>query len=160
MNNRKVLAFILVATMVLSSFSMVFAAEGESQGALPAQKFSDTAAHWASAAIDKWAGYDVLNGSEGKFRPDAPITRAEMATVLDNMMDYQIAAKNSFSDVPSGAWYADAVLKANAAGILNGDGAGHATPTANITREQAALMLARAFAVSEGTKSASKFRST
>ena len=158
MKNRKALALIMVAAMVLSSFSMAFAQETTAETATTsAQKFSDTVGHWAFQAIETWAGYDVLNGSDGKFRPDAPITRAEMATVLDNMMNYQTAAKNTFSDVPASAWYADAVLKANAAGILNGDGMGHATPTANITREQAALMLARAFAVPEGTKAGTKF---
>ncbi len=162
MKKRKVLATILTAAMVLSSFSMAFAAEeSESQTvAESAQKFTDTQGHWASAAIEKWADYNVLKGSEGNFRPDAPITRAEMATVLDNMMDYQAAAKNNFSDVPANAWYAEAVLKANAAGILNGDGLGHATPTANVTKEQAVLMLGRAFAVAEGSKAGTKFNDT
>ena len=162
MKKRKVLAIILTAAMVLSSFSMAFAAEeSESQTvAGSAQKFTDTQGHWASAAIEKWADYNVLKGSEGNFRPDAPITRAEMATVLDNMMDYQAAAKNNFSDVPANAWYAEAVLKANAAGILNGDGLGHATPTANVTKEQAVLMLGRAFAVAEGSKAGTKFNDT
>lgn len=158
MKGRKVLAFVLSVVMVLGSFSIAFAAEGVSTTAAGA--FSDTDGHWANAAITKWAGYGVLNGSDGTFRPDSPITRAEMATVLSNMMGYQTVAKNSFRDVPADAWYADAILKANAAGVLNGDGAGLATPTANITREQAALMLARAFAV-DGNKGAStKFTDT
>lgn len=168
MKNSKVFVFLLAAVMVLSSFSMAFglesATEAQSAGVITtavtestAATFSDMGGHWASAAVEKWAAAGVLKGSDGKFRPNAPITRAEMATMLNNMMGYQVAANNTFSDVPAGAWYADAVLKANASGILNGDGAGHASPTANITREQAALMLARAFAVSEGDKTGTKF---
>lgn len=156
MKSNKIIAVCLSAAMVFGSFSTVFSAE-EATGNTAASKFSDTNGHWAAAAIEKWAGFNVLNGSKGVFRPNDYITRAEMATVLDNMMDYQIAAKNSFSDVPSGAWYEAAVLKANAAGILNGDGLGHATPTAEITKEQAALMLARAFSVDADQGNASKF---
>jgi hypothetical protein len=73
------------------------------------------------------------------------------------MMGYQQTSNNSFSDVPSGAWYTAAVLKANSAGILNGDGSGHANPTDKITREQAASMLARAFSVDDNQGSTTKF---
>ncbi|HVI42381.1 MAG TPA: S-layer homology domain-containing protein, partial [Anaerovoracaceae bacterium] len=145
MKGRKVLAFCLSMSMIFSSFSMAFAEETNNIAAT--NKFADTNGHWAATAIEKWAGYGVLNGLDGSFRPNDYITRAEMATLLDNMMDYQVAAKNTFSDVSTGAWYEAAVLKTNAAGILNGDGAGHANPTAKITKEQAALMLARAFSV-------------
>lgn len=183
MKGKKVLGFILTAAMILSSFSAAFAAEetgadadetsttaeetstdaeetsidvGETD-ATAVSSFSDTGGHWAAPAAEKWADYGVLNGSDGKFRPDDYITRAEMATVLDNLMDYQATAVNVFPDVPAGAWYEDAVLKANAAGVLNGDGAGHADPTADITREQAALMLARALTVDDGQETSTKF---
>lgn len=155
MKAKKIIAVLLSAAMVTSSFATAFAADTAGSGST--EKFSDTGKHWASAAIEKWADFNVLNGADGVFRPNDYITRAEMATVLDNMMDYQVAAKNSFSDVPADAWYTAAVLKANAAGILNGDGMGHATPTAKITKEQAALMLARAFSVSPNQGSASNF---
>lgn len=177
MRGKKILAFSMTAAMILSSFSVAFAVEeanpAEAANA-PAEAtsaagtgntgdtdtggmFTDTNGHWAAPAIDRWAGFGVLKGSEGKFRPNDSITRAEMATVLDNMMGYQTAAENTFSDVPAGAWYEGAVLRANAAGILNGDGAGHATPGAKITREQAALMLARAFAVDKDLGAGTKF---
>ncbi|MGI6746843.1 MAG: S-layer homology domain-containing protein, partial [Anaerovoracaceae bacterium] len=155
MRQRKIIAITLTIAMILSSFSMVFATETET---IATQNgFQDTTNHWAESAINKWAGLGVLKGDERGFRPNDPITRAEMATVLDNIMDYQVAAKNTFSDVPADAWYAEAVLKANAAGILQGDGAGKADPTANITREQSAVMLARAFAVTENSGSNTKF---
>ncbi|QOX65598.1 hypothetical protein FRZ06_20680 [Anoxybacterium hadale] len=155
MKVKKLISVCLSAAMVLSSVAPAFSAEATSNSAV--NKFTDTEGHWASAAIEKWSGFHVLNGSDGLFRPDGYITRAEMATILDNMMGYQKTSKNSFSDVPSGAWYTTAVLKANAAGILNGDGSGHANPTDRITREQAALMLARAFSVDDNPGSTSKF---
>jgi len=158
MKNRRPLSFILLFCMLFTMMPMsVFA------GALPEtidgqDMFSDVTGHWASKAIHKWAGLGVIKGDSRGFRPNDSITRAEMAAILDNLMDYQKRASNSFSDVDNKAWYADAVLKANAAGILNGDGAGHATPAAEITREQAAAMLARAFAVDEKEGSLTSFK--
>lgn len=168
MKGKRLLTIGLAALLVFSTFSVAFSAETEEAGTSAAEAgaaetaaaggmFTDTAGHWASAAIEKWAGYGVLNGSNGKFRPNDYITRAEMATILDNLMDYQVTAGNTFTDVPAGAWYEGAVLKANAAGVLTGDGAGKASPAAKITREQAALMLARALSVDVKSGEATKF---
>ena len=179
MRGKKILAFGMTAAMVLSSFSVAFAAEEASPanaaGSPPeaasvppetgsaaadtgaAGMFTDTGGHWAAPAIDRWAGFNVLKGLNGKFRPNDYITRAEMAAVLDTLMDYRYAAENIFSDVPEGVWYREPVLRANASGILNGDGTGHANPGAKITREQAALMLARAFAVDKDLGVGTKF---
>ena len=67
--------------------------------------------------------------------------------ILDNMMDYQVTAKNNFSDLQARAsFYTDAVLKANAAGIIKGSD-GTVRPTDKITKEEAAVMMSRAFAV-------------
>lgn len=101
MKVKKLISVCLSAAMVFSSFAPAFSAEAASKSAV--SKFTDTEGHWASAAIEKWSDFHVLNGSEGLFRPDGYITRAEMATLLDNMMGYQKTSKNSFSDVPSGA---------------------------------------------------------
>ncbi len=162
MRMRKVIALFVTFAMVFGSLSMAFAATDDESAVAETTSvkatFSDVAGHWGEGSINKWSGYGIISGYEGAFRPDAPITRAEMAVVLDKMMHYQTAAKNTFSDVPQDAWFANAILKANAAGILNGDGAGHATPNANITREQAASMLARAFAVESNNGGQTSFK--
>lgn len=120
--------------------------------------FSDVNGHWASKAISKWAERGIVKGDNRGFRPNDFVTKGEMAAILDNLMGYQIQSKNSFADVKKDAWYEDAILKANAAGILNGDGAGHANPSSNITREQAAVMLARAFGVDESSGNQTSFK--
>ena len=65
--------------------------------------------------------------------------------MLSNMMGYTSKAANVFTDVPSGAWYEDAMLKLMAAGVIQGNGDGTANPNGPITREQTAVMLCRAF---------------
>jgi len=147
---RKIFALILAITLVFSSFSFSFASEELDTTSSNAAAFTDLAGHWAADAINKWAGYGIVNGFEGAFRPDNSITRGEMAVILDNMMDYQVKASNKFTDLQPGKFYTDAVLKANAAGIMKGDGT-VVRPNDKITREEAAVMLSRAFTVKEAS---------
>ena len=146
---RKALSMVLVLAMVLSmvpGFS-AFAADG----------FSDTEGHWAEAAINTWSGYGVLNGYEdGTFAPNGNITRGELAKVLNGIIGYQRAAANNFGDVPADAWFADAVLKLAEAGVMQGSG-GMARPNDAITREEAAVLIARAFAVDENSGNENAF---
>lgn len=109
-----------------------------------AASFSDTAGHWAESAIERWSGYGIINGYNGKFMPDDKITRGEMAVILDKIMGYQVAAKNTFHDLKPGMYYTEPILKANAAGAMNGDGKGGVRPSANITRQEAAVLIANA----------------
>ncbi|MGE4485695.1 MAG: S-layer homology domain-containing protein, partial [Oscillospiraceae bacterium] len=109
--------------------------------------YSDTQGHWAQTAVEKWSDLGILQGSDGMFRPDDPITRGEMAIIIDRIMQYQEKAQNSFTDLGD-TFYTDAVLKANAAGVIKGDGT-TVRPTDNITREEAVVMLGRALGLTE-----------
>ncbi len=108
--------------------------------------FTDTNNHWANKQIDKWSNYGIVNGYEGKFNPDSSITRGEMAVIIDRIMNYQTSAKNDFKDLDRN-YYTDSILKIYNAGVMNGDGNGNVNPKDNITREQAAVLLAKAFSV-------------
>ena len=131
------LAFVTLLTL---STTVVLAADAT---------FSDTSGHWAESAIDTWSEHGVLLGSDGEFRPNAPITRAELAAVLNRVMGYTATTDAAFTDVTDGEWYAEDISKVYAAGIMLGDGDGVMRPTENITREEAAVMIARAFSVEE-----------
>lgn len=49
--------------------------------------YVDTEDHWAEDAIDKCRELGLMNGvSETRFDPDAPVTRAQLATVLVRVM--------------------------------------------------------------------------
>lgn len=116
--------------------------------ALPALAYDDTAGHWGAEAIDRWSGEEILQGYGGQFRPDAPITRGELAVILDRLMDYQTLSDAAYPDVEADSWYEEAVLGAAQANILQGDGTS-LRPLDPITRQEAAVLLGRALGVAE-----------
>ncbi len=118
-----------------------------------ASEYQDTAGHWGEKAISTWSNYGVIQGADGQFRPNDGITRGEMAVILNRVMGYQKQASNSFTDLGQ-AFYTDAILKANAAGVIQGDGA-TVRPNDKITRQEAAVMLGRAFGIAESSSGAS-----
>gem|GEM_PF-1207775 len=133
---KKLSIMVLALLVVLSGFATPAIAS----------TFGDTSGHWAQADIERWSEKHILNGYDGRFRPDDPITRAEFATVLNNILRYIDRGVNTFSDLNEDEWYADAMLKLNAAGVMNGSG-GQAMPNKTITRQEAAVMVARAFRI-------------
>lgn len=112
--------------------------------ATPSGTFSDTRSHWAADSIDYVVDHGLFTGTSAtSFSPDAQMTRAMLATVLYRLADKPAAGSTSFSDVPSGEYYTDAVAWAAEKGIVTGSGNGRFEPNGNITREQLAAMLYR-----------------
>lgn len=101
---------------------------------------------------DSWF-YDAVyycydNGSikgvdETHFAPNDTTTRAMIVTILWRMEGQPEAAASSFTDVESGSWYEEAVNWAAEKEIVKGMSETTFAPTANITREQMATILAR-----------------
>ncbi|MCI8829249.1 MAG: hypothetical protein HFE98_10510 [Ruminiclostridium sp.] len=135
---RRISAALLTLCLLMSLMPTVaFAA--------PSGSFDDVDGHWGQAAVERWAGYGVVNGDgTGNFNPDNQMTRAEFATMLANMLGYKEKATNTFSDVNDSDWFADAILKLAAAGVIQGSN-GMANPNAPISRQEAAVMMCRAF---------------
>ena len=105
--------------------------------------FSDTAGHWAQAAIAFAASHELFKGAaDGSFRPEQPMTRGMLVTVLSRMDGGSTAAGAAFADVPAASWYGGAVAWAAENGIVTGDGASF-SPDATLTREQLCTILAR-----------------
>ena len=84
-----------------------------------------------------------------KFSPNATVTRAMLVTILHRLEGAPTAAASSFTDVPAGQWYTDAVAWAAANGIVNGTSATTFAPNDPVTREQFAAILYR-YAVYKG----------
>ena len=136
---RKALSLILAFAMAVSLFTV---------GASAAEPtYGDTAGHWAEASIERWSGYGIIQGSNGKFDPNGQLTCAQLATILARLLKLPAAKDAGFSDNKADAWYYDAINRCAAAGILKGNGDGTVTPEAPITRERAMVMLARALGI-------------
>lgn len=111
--------------------------------------FSDIQDHWGKSAIERWSANGVVNGKGGGlFDPDAHMTRAEMAQMYVNLLHLSEKADlRGYTDVPADAWYADAVAKCLAAGILSGTGSNTISPLEPVTREQMFVTFGRALGI-------------
>ncbi|MFR0924423.1 MAG: S-layer homology domain-containing protein, partial [Butyricicoccaceae bacterium] len=92
-----------------------------------------------------------IQGHDGDGEPNCPIIRADMAVIIDRVMDYQTKAENTFADLGT-AYYTDPILRVAQAGVMQGDGK-NVRPKDKITREEAVSMLARALSVTVGGSS-------
>jgi uncharacterized membrane protein YgcG len=105
--------------------------------------------HWARIALDKWHGYGVLSGYEdGDLRPDAPVTRAETAKILSDLLfdeDFSSRSIKTFADISPSDWYERYVRNVVTAGYLVGISDSQFAPQNFLTREQAAAVLHRIF---------------
>ena len=83
--------------------------------------------------------------SELTFSPDKPCTRAQAVTFLWRAAGQpKVGGGASFSDVPAGQYYSDAVAWAVATGVTAGTGSGRFSPDAPCTRAQIVTFLYRA----------------
>lgn len=109
--------------------------------------FKDTTKHWASDAINDLASRLIVSGDgSGSFKPSSDMTRAEFAAILVKALGLATVKqeRSSFSDVPTNAWYYDAVHTANYYGLIGGYGNGRFGPQDKTTREQAMVIIAKA----------------
>ncbi len=81
--------------------------------------FSDTEGHWAAADIRKAVEAGWIKGVGGnRFAPDETITRAEVMTIVNRMLDRVPDAEHMLPDMkkwldnPEDAWYYEAVQEA------------------------------------------------
>ena len=115
--------------------------------------FTDINGHWAKEDIEIMASRQVTNGTgDGKFSPDALISRAEFTAMIVRALDITMVSDGTpFTDVQAGDWFMDAALKANAAGLIQGDANGKFLPNGMITREEMAAIAVRAYCYQTGT---------
>ncbi len=80
------------------------------------EHFSDIAASWARSTIEEVYRYGIINGySDGTFRPNSSISRAEAVTMINRMLfrgpvttDIEL-----FSDVSTDDWFYGHVIEAS-----------------------------------------------
>ena len=82
-----------------------------------------------------------------RFAPKQNLTRAQFTAILVNLLEGEVSEQSNivFKDVLPGQWYYNVVMKANELGIVRGTSNTTFSPNDPITREQVAVILARAF---------------
>ena len=107
--------------------------------------FTDVAADAFYADAVAWAAVNgiTLGTDDSHFSPDKSCTRAEAVTFLYRAEGTPDASGGTFSDVDSGAYYADAVAWAVANGVTTGTGDNNFSPDATCTRAQIVTFLYR-----------------
>lgn len=108
---------------------------------------------FASYPLLVTGGHDAyMHGESGaRFYPERAMTRAEMATVLYNLLaEKPPVSQSNFTDVSSGDWFYTAVNSLANAGILDGYADGSFKPTKPVTRAEFVQALSRCFPLSTG----------
>jgi len=112
--------------------------------------FSDLSAHWAKEAIERGAKAGLISGyTDGTFRPNAYVTRAEFVSMLARVIDWsgsQTPASPQAGEIWP-AWAKEAIGQAIAAGIAAGYPDGTFRPDAPITRAEMTVFVSRALAL-------------
>jgi hypothetical protein len=105
--------------------------------------FSDVSSDAYYAQAIAWAvANNITSGTgDGKFSPNATVTRAESVQFLYRAAGSPAASGSSFSDVAANAYYANAVAWAVANGITSGTGNNTFSPNANCVRAQIVTFL-------------------
>ena len=111
----------------------------------PGKTFADIRNHPSQTAIETLAARGIINGkSESAFDPDSTMTRAEFATIVTRALGIPQAGDAAFADVRESDWFYGFVNTAYAYGIVKGVSDTEFRPNGTITREEAAVMVARA----------------
>ena len=140
MKCKKTLALVLAGTMLLPSGA--FAAD--------LSRFNDFPNDWSSGALEKAVDHGLLNGSNGKIDGQGLLTRAQMAAIVSRAFGAtKSASLKDYRDMLPDAWYYNDMGRAVQMKAFQGaDGLLH--PDDPITREEAFVVLARAFALTDG----------
>ncbi len=150
---RRILSLVLVVCMIAPS---IIAVAKESK----IEKFTDFPDDWSTQAVTAAVNNGLLHGyDDNTIRAEGLLTRAEMATVINNAFGAVIKADiSAYKDVSPDAWYYDEIAKGVNMGTFIGAGDGYMYPDNPITREETFVVIARALVLSdEDTTSLDKF---
>jgi len=99
---------------------------------------------WYNTAVSTMANAGVMDGyPDGTFRPDAAITRAELAAVVSRFVDWEDYYDCYFYDVGKWHWAWDEIALARYLGWIEGYGDGSYRPDAKITRAETVTLVNR-----------------
>lgn len=111
----------------------------------PPAKFSDVPDdYWAKPAIQALLTINVVSGfPDGSFRPNEPVTRAELAAQLQKVFDQKAKQKGvKYKDIANDYWAAKAINQVSESGFLRGYPGEIFQPEQKVPRVQVLVALA------------------
>jgi hypothetical protein len=111
----------------------------------PPEKFSDVPDdYWAKPAIQSLLTINVVSGfPDGSFRPNEPVTRAELAAQLQKVFDQKAKQKGvKYKDIANDYWAAKAINQVSESGFLRGYPGEVFQPEQKVPRVQVLVALA------------------
>ncbi len=125
---------------------------------IPAAPFKDVSGHWAQTAIERIHAAGMIKGySNDTFRPDLKMTRAEFVTLLLRGLGQEASTNNPIFKDMQGHWAKEGVQKAVELGIVEGKGGALFDPQRLISREEAAVMIARGVKIPASAEDTTSF---
>jgi len=98
---------------------------------------------WFNNAISTMSHAGIINGSNGQFRPNDPVTRAEFAAMIARFFtEYEPGDMSAFADI-EGNWAEDYINLIAQFGWIQGAGNGSFNPNELMTRAEAAAIVNR-----------------
>ena len=100
---------------------------------------------WYATAVTYLYDYDIISGyADMTFRPEALITRAEIAKLASMFDNLEIPVETKFSDVPKAHWAYSYIASAAHKGWVSGYEDGTFRPDSYATRAEIILLINRA----------------
>ena len=105
--------------------------------------FPDIKNHWAKTDIENMTTMGYIKGSNGQFKAEDNISRAEFFTLMVRILGINEVETKAmpFEDVKSTDWFADDIIKAKHAGLLKEYAGKNFEPNKAISRREMALAI-------------------
>ncbi len=122
-------------------------------------QLNDVESHWAGEVINQWLEKGLVGGySDGSFRPDNDISRAEFMVLVNNVFEYSKEEEINYIDVDENKWYGQTIKRAKAAGYISGYDDGTMKPNNPISRQEVAAIISRIMKLEGDEKAAEIFK--
>jgi hypothetical protein len=122
---------------------------------------ADIRGAWSERTLLEWMAKGWISGyPDGTMRPKLEVKRAEFFTMANRSLGFVDEADIAFSDVRPGSWVAKQAAIAVQAGYDGGYPDGTMQPDRSVTREEAAIMIAKAFGLQPKLAETSMFIDT
>ncbi len=114
--------------------------------------FPDLGGHWAAAFVEALVNKGLISGfPDGKFGPEAPMTRAQYAAIIAKTFQLSAQGKiSNFTDIKPGFWASSAILSAASTSFISGFPDGTFRPEQNLTKIQAIVSIVNGLKLTGG----------